>query len=80
MKNDFGYQCLRKDVVSFKFQQIVVYCDTLYIMNCTLWFSVLMVVDRETGASKGFAFVTFANPKDAEDAVSGMNETVSVED
>ena len=38
--------------------------------------TVLVVTDRETGASKGFAFITYVNTKDANDAVSAMNETV----
>jgi cold-inducible RNA-binding protein len=30
--------------------------------------------DRETGRSRGFAFVTFGDPAEANDAVIGMNE------
>lgn len=30
--------------------------------------------DRETGRSRGFGFVTFASPDDANAAIQGLNE------
>ena len=35
-----------------------------------------VVLDRETGRSRGFGFVTFENDQDADEAVSQLNETV----
>ncbi len=35
-----------------------------------------IMMDRDTGKARGFAFVTFANVKDAEDAVAGLNGQV----
>lgn len=34
---------------------------------------VKVVTDRDTGRSRGFGFVTYANPDDAEEAVRKMN-------
>jgi RNA recognition motif-containing protein len=36
---------------------------------------VKVVVDRDTGRSRGFGFVTFANPDDADRALEEMNGT-----
>ena len=33
-----------------------------------------VISDRETGRSRGFGFVTFAQASDAEDAINGMND------
>ena len=33
----------------------------------------VVVTDRETGRSRGFGFVTFANPNDARKALEAMN-------
>ena len=33
-----------------------------------------VILDRETGKSKGFGFIEFANPEDAKKAVEEMNE------
>ncbi|EMY61834.1 MULTISPECIES: RNA recognition motif domain-containing protein [Leptospira] len=32
-----------------------------------------MIHDRETGNFRGFAFITYANPEEAEEAVTQMN-------
>ena len=40
-------------------------------------FSVKIVIDRDTGRAKGFAFLTFENSNDANDAIEGLNDTVS---
>ena len=32
-----------------------------------------VISDRETGRSRGFGFITFANNSDADDAIQGMN-------
>ena len=34
-----------------------------------------VVLDKDTGRSRGFGFVEFVNPEDAEKAKEGMNET-----
>ncbi|KAI8893238.1 hypothetical protein BC833DRAFT_532029 [Globomyces pollinis-pini] len=34
----------------------------------------VVILDRESGRSKGFGFVTFENEKDADDAIEKMNE------
>ena len=34
---------------------------------------VFVMMDRDTGRSRGFAFVTFKNQEDAEAAIQGMN-------
>lgn len=31
--------------------------------------------DRDTGRSRGFGFVTFANSKEADDAIAGLNDS-----
>lgn len=36
---------------------------------------VKVITDRETGRSRGFGFVTFANDDDAMNAISGLNGT-----
>lgn len=41
-------------------------------------FSVILMKDRETNKSRGFAFVTFESPSDAKDAAREMNGKVSV--
>lgn len=33
-----------------------------------------VIIDRDTGRSKGFGFVTFANGEDAQKAVNEMND------
>uniref|UniRef100_A0A8C9SZ79 RNA binding motif protein X-linked n=1 Tax=Scleropages formosus TaxID=113540 RepID=A0A8C9SZ79_SCLFO len=38
---------------------------------------VLLMKDRETNKSRGFAFVTFENPADAKDAAREMNGKVA---
>lgn len=40
-------------------------------------FVVLLMKDRETNKSRGFAFVTYENPGDAKDAAREMNGKVS---
>ncbi|KAI3375030.1 hypothetical protein L3Q82_021543, partial [Scortum barcoo] len=35
-----------------------------------------VIRDRETGRSRGFAFVKYDNPEDAKDAMDGMNEKI----
>lgn len=39
-------------------------------------FTVLLMKDRETNKSRGFAFVTFESPADAKDAARDMNGKV----
>jgi len=34
----------------------------------------VVITDRETGRSRGFGFVTYANPADAATAISAMHE------
>ena len=34
----------------------------------------VVVTDRDTGRSRGFAFVTMSNDKDASDAIDAMND------
>ncbi|XP_024003988.1 organelle RRM domain-containing protein 2, mitochondrial isoform X1 [Eutrema salsugineum] len=49
---------------------------TLYQISQTCYFGVVaarVITDRETGRSKGFAFVTYATIDDAEKAKEGMN-------
>lgn len=40
------------------------------------YLTVLLMKDRETNKSRGFAFVTFENPGDAKDAAREMNGKV----
>ena len=39
---------------------------------------VLLMKDRETNKSRGFAFVTFESPGDAKDAAREMNGKVNI--
>lgn len=39
---------------------------------------VLLMKDRETNKSRGFAFVTFESPADAKDAARDMNGKVGI--
>ena len=34
-----------------------------------------VILDRETGRSRGFGFVTFTSPDSARDAIQGMNDS-----
>ena len=43
----------------------------------SLLVSVLVIRDKITSKSRGYGFVTFENPLDAEDAAKGMEGTVS---
>lgn len=36
-----------------------------------------IITDRDTGKRRGFAFVTFEQNEDANDAIEGLNNTVS---
>lgn len=47
---------------------------TFFEDNCGPVADAKVIIDRETGRSRGFAFVTFGSPDDAEKAL-GMNET-----
>ena len=40
-------------------------------------FSVKIIMDRDTGRPKGFAFLTFENSGDAQKAIDNLNDTVS---
>lgn len=47
--------------------------------HCLFFVAVLLMKDRETNKSRGFAFVTFESPADAKDAAREMNGKVSTQ-
>lgn len=47
------------------------------LLTLCLLVSVILMKDRETNKSRGFAFVTFESPGDAKDAAREMNGKVS---
>lgn len=49
---------------------------TQVLSSLWLLISVLLMKDRETNKSRGFAFVTFESPADAKDAAREMNGKV----
>ena len=54
----------------------------LYILDLNYQcphFAVEIKRHRDTGESKGFAFLTFEDPADKEDAVKGMDGKVSIQ-
>ena len=48
-----------------------------YNEQIAILISVLLMKDRETNKSRGFAFVTFESPADAKDAAREMNGKVT---
>ena len=42
----------------------------------SLYLSVFLVKDRDTGTSKGFGFITFEKVENAKEAIAGMNNQV----
>lgn len=49
---------------------------TNLFLSAFLFSVVLLMKDRETNKSRGFAFVTYENPGDAKDAAREMNGKV----
>ena len=46
------------------------------VLTLVFLYVVLLMKDRETNKSRGFAFVTYENPGDAKDAAREMNGKV----
>lgn len=49
----------------------------MIILHHIVIIPVILMKDRETNKSRGFAFVTFESPSDAKDAAREMNGKVS---
>jgi nucleolin len=55
------------DTTADRIEEIFASCGTVSDVN--------LLIDRESGNSRGFAFVTFASPQDAQAAVDNLNGT-----
>jgi RNA recognition motif-containing protein len=82
IRSHFFFFCLDLDLVSQGFRFFVVffclilYCLDLDLIRSLCFFVVCVfqiIMDRETGRSRGFLFVTFSNEKLMKDAIEGMN-------
>jgi RNA recognition motif-containing protein len=65
--------CLTVLVVLMLFSLSCMYCFVILIFHVTA----RVITDRETGRSRGFGFVSFANEADADSAAKGMDGQVS---
>ena len=48
----------------------------MFVFATLHFVSALLIKDKQTGQPKGFGFVTYENPADAEDAIAAMNGKV----
>lgn len=52
--------------------------DKIYLLNKISFCIVVTIIkDKISNSSRGFGFITFESPDDADDAVKGMDRTVS---
>lgn len=66
-----------ENVLKFLFKKKKKFWSYLFSPFC-IYVSVLLMKDRETNKSRGFAFVTFESPADAKDAAREMNGKVGL--